>query len=77
MDKNEKVFQEYFAQLEDAEKVKELLGNINREEISLEYMKLLESYKKLLKSVVKLAKLGDRAQARLIKYKEMIDKIKD
>lgn len=77
LDSTQSVFKEYFEQSEASEIICRNMENLTKESIEVEYLKLLEQYNKLLKSAVKIARIGDRAQKNLIRYKELVDKIKE
>lgn len=77
LDNTESVFKEFFDQAESSDNFTKKMNQIPADILAVEYLKLLEKYKKLLKASVKMAKIGDRAQKKLIKFKEMVDKIKE
>lgn len=77
LDNTESVFKEFFDQAESSDNFTKKMNHIPADVLAVEYLKLLEKYKKLLKASVKMAKIGDRAQKKLIKFKEMVDKIKE
>lgn len=67
-----KVFLEYYIALDKANSIKEN-PSIPQTSLMIEYMQLVESYEKLLKTTVRISKLGDMAQNKLMKYKELIE----
>lgn len=76
LDETEQTFKDDFAFLERIKKIK---GNKNIELIILhmEYQVLAEKYTKLLKNAVRIAKMGDKAQKKLLKYKDLMDTIRN
>ena len=75
-DESEEVFKEYYDALQRIENVKVNPGMEPRQML-MEYMMLAESYEKLLKTAVRVAKLGDKAQKKLMKYKEVMDALRN
>ena len=75
LDENEQAFMEFFEFLERA-KVYPQKGEQNARAILVEYMMLTESYEKLLKTTVRMARMGDKAQKKLLKYKELLDTLR-
>ena len=76
IDNTEDVFKEDFAFLERIKKVKSE-KNIDPVILTMEYNVLAEKYSKLLKSTVRIARMGDKAQKKLIKYKELMDTMRN
>ena len=76
LDKNKQVFSEYFELLE---KVNEIKNNpeMPQRAIMVSYMQLAEGFEKLLKTSVRIAKMGDKAQMKLFRYKELIDTLRN
>jgi len=76
LDESKQVFSEYYELLEKAERIK---GNteIPQRALMIEYMQLVEGFEKLLKTSVRIAKMGDKAQKKLFKYKELMDTLRD
>lgn len=73
---SENVFAEYSAFLAQISKVKETQG-LTQEVLMMEYLKLAEKYETLLKSASRVAKMGDMAQRKLLKFKELFDTMRD
>lgn len=76
MDETEQTFKEDFAFLERVKKIK-ANKNIEPFMLIMEYQALAEKYAKLLKNTVRIAKMGDKAQKKLIKYKEIMDTMRN
>jgi hypothetical protein len=76
LDETEQTFAEDFAFLEKIKKIKSQ-KDIDILELTLEYNILAEKYGKLLKNAVRIAKNGDKAQKKLIKYKELMDTMRN
>ncbi|MBV6511846.1 MAG: hypothetical protein FMNOHCHN_01332 [Ignavibacteriaceae bacterium] len=76
LDESEKPFIEHFEMIEKAKAVSSSIPNDIRKLI-VEYMKLTESYEKLLKTTIRISKMGDKAQKKLIKYKELMDTLRN
>lgn len=76
LDETEQTFKEDFAFLD---KIKKVRANKDIDPLMLmvEYSVLAEKYTKLLKNTVRIAKNGDKAQKKLIKYKELMDTMRD
>jgi len=76
LDETEQSFKDDIAYLEKIKKVK---GNKEIEPLMLmiEYQVLAEKYSKLLKNAIRIAKMGDKAQKKLIKYKELMDTMRN
>ncbi len=72
----EEVFAEYFAALEKADQVK-ANPDLPQRAMLMEYMELAEKFEQLLKTSVRIAKLGDKAQKKLMKYKELLDTLRN
>ena len=76
LDETEQTFKEDFAFLEKTKKVKSN-KDIDPLMLMVEYQVLAEKYGKLLKNAVRIAKNGDKAQKKLIKYKELMDTMRN
>lgn len=76
LDENEQIFSEYFTFLEKANAIKQNY-ELPQRTLQIEYMQLVESYEKLLKTAVRISKLGDKAQKKLMKYKELMDTLRN
>lgn len=76
LDENEAVFTEHFEKLAEAKKYPEK-GENNSRTVLVEYMKLTEAYEKLLKTAVRISRMGDKAQKKLLKYKELMDTLRN
>jgi hypothetical protein len=76
MDETEQTFKDDFNFLERIKKVK---SNKSIEPLMLvmEYNVLAEKYSKLLKNAVRISRMGDKAQKKLIKYKELMDTMRN
>ncbi len=75
-DETEQTFKEDFAYLEKIKKVK-ANKDIDPLMLMIEYQVLAEKYNKLLKNAVRISKMGDKAQKKLIKYKELMDTMRN
>ena len=73
---SESTFVEHSEFLAQIKKVKETQG-ISQEMLMMEYLKLAEKYETLLKSASRVAKMGDMAQRKLLKFKELFDTMRD
>lgn len=75
-DSAEQIFKEEYAALQQADKV---LGNASADLRSMyvEYKKLRDAYENLLRTTVRISKAGDRAQKKLLKFKELMDTFRD
>jgi len=73
---SEKIFSE---ELEVLKKVKKTLGNEQLDPLALriEYGVLAKHYEKLLKNAIRIATVGDKAQKKLLKYKELLDTLRN
>ena len=76
LDENEEIFTEYFDILGHAKEFPQK-GEQNTRVILIEYMKLTESYEKLLKTSVRISRMGDKAQKKLLKFKELMDTLRN
>lgn len=76
LDENEEIFTEYFDILNYSKEFPQK-GEQNTRAILIEYMKLTESYEKLLKTAVRISRMGDKAQKKLLKYKELMDTLRN
>ncbi len=75
LDETEQIFTEFFAVLEKANQVK-ANQNMPAQAMMIAYMQLAESFENLLKTSVRIARLGDKAQKKLMKYKELMDTLR-
>jgi len=75
LDENEQAFTEFYEFLDRAKAFPQK-GEQNARAILIEYMMLAESYEKLLKTTVRMARMGDKAQKKLLKYKELLDTLR-
>jgi hypothetical protein len=71
----EEIFSEYFAKLDNAKEYPNR-GETDARIVLIEYMKLTESYEKLLRTSVRIAKMGDKTQQKLLKYKELVESLR-
>lgn len=76
LDETEQTFKEDYAFLERIKKVK-ANKDIDPLMLTMEYNVLAEKYSKLLKNAVRISKMGDKAQKKLIKYKELMDTMRN
>ncbi len=76
LDENEEIFTEYFDILDKAKELPQKSG-LDSRGILIEYMKLTESYEKLLKTSVRISRMGDKAQKKLLKFKELMDTLRN
>ena len=76
LDESKQVFKEYFELLDKVNEIKKN-SEIPQRAIIIEYMKLAEGFEKLLKTSVRIAKMGDKAQAKLFRYKELMDTLRN
>ena len=76
LDDTEQTFAEDFAFFEKVKKIKSQ-KDIDILVLTQEYNILAEKYGKLLKNAVRIAKNGDKAQKKLIKYKELMDTMRN
>lgn len=76
LDDTEQTFADDFAFLEKVKKIKSQ-KDIDILVLTQEYNILVEKYGKLLKNAVRIAKNGDKAQKKLIKYKELMDTMRN
>jgi len=75
LDETEQIFSEFYAVLEKANQVK-ANHNMPSQALMIAYMQLAESFENLLKTSVRIARLGDKAQKKLMKYKELMDTLR-
>ncbi|MBK7866569.1 MAG: hypothetical protein IPJ75_06000 [Ignavibacteriales bacterium] len=75
LDETEEIFSEFFAMVANAKEYPQR-GETNARAVLIEYMKLTESYEKLLKTSVRISKMGDKTQKKLLKYKELVDSLR-
>jgi hypothetical protein len=76
LDETEQTFADDFAFLEKVKRIKSQ-KDIDILVLTQEYNILAEKYGKLLKNAVRIAKNGDKAQKKLIKYKELMDTMRN
>lgn len=76
LDETEQTFKEDFDFLEKVKKIKNE-KSIDPLMLMVEYRVLAEKYAKLLKNAVRISKMGDKAQKKLIKYKELMDTMRN
>ncbi len=76
LDETEQTFKDDYAFLERIKKVK-AMKDIDPIIVMMEYNVLAEKYSKLLKNAVRISKTGDKAQKKLIKYKELMDTMRN
>lgn len=74
-DETEQIFEEYYQALDKANSVKND-ADLPQRVLQIEYMQLVESYEKLLKTAVRISRLGDKAQKKLMKYKDLMDTLR-
>lgn len=73
---SEQLFKEDTLFLERIKKVKSK-KEIDSFELLIEYNMLAERYSKLLKNAVRISRMSDKSQIKLLKYKEMIDMMRN
>lgn len=75
-DATEQIFKDEIALLARADKA---LNDPNPElrKIYVEFKVLRDGFEKLLETSMRIAKAGDRAQKKLLKYKELMDTLRD
>ncbi len=66
------IYQDELDFLASAEKVAQN-ENISKEELTVEYNSLVKKYKSLLKDTIKITRIGDSSQKKLILAKEEIE----
>ena len=76
MDETEQSFKSEIDFLEKIKKIK-ASRDIDPVILMVEYQVLAEKYTKLLKNALRIAKMGDKAQKKLIKYKELMDTMRN
>lgn len=76
LDETEEIFKEYYDYLDRIEAVKGDLG-MEQRKIFVEFLQLSDRYEKLLKTAVRISRLGDKAQQKLMKYKEVMDTLRN
>ena len=76
LDESKQVFKEYYEMLDKANEIKNN-PEMPQRAIMIEYMKLTEGFEKLLKTSVRISKMGDKAQKKLFKYKELMDTLRN
>lgn len=76
LSEQEKIFQEDIDFLKKANHVAKQF-NMEAGPLMIEYQMLKERYEKLLKTSVRIAKMGDRAQKKLIRFKELLNTLKN
>ncbi|MBN8547339.1 MAG: hypothetical protein J0L60_14495 [Ignavibacteria bacterium] len=75
LDDTEEIFAEFFAVVANAKELPNR-GQQDPRLLMIEYMKLTESMEKLLKTSVRIAKMSDKSQKKLLKYKELVDSLR-
>jgi len=75
-DENEQVFEEHFEFLESTKNVTSN-PDFPQRATMIAYIQLVEQYEKLLKTSVRISRLGDKAQKKLMKYKELLDTMRN
>jgi hypothetical protein len=76
LNESKKIFKEYYQILDKANQIKKET-DISQRSLMIEYMQLAESFEKLLTTSVRIAKMGDKAQQKLLKFKELMDTLKN
>lgn len=76
LDETEQTFKEDFDFLEKIEKVKSQ-PEMNPVLLRAEYMFLADQFTKLLKDAVRISRNSDKAQKKLLKYKDLIDTLRN
>ncbi len=76
LDETEQTFKEEFEFLEEIEKVKSQ-PDINPVLLKAEYTLLADRFTKLLKDAVRISRNSDKAQKKLLKYKDLIDTLRN
>ncbi|MCF8259431.1 MAG: hypothetical protein K9J12_01540 [Melioribacteraceae bacterium] len=76
MSEHEDIFQEYYESQSRAERIAKW-HDIDRDQLMVEYQMLKENYDKLLKTAARISKLGDKAQQKLLKYKDLMDTLRN
>ena len=75
LSEQEKIFSEDIEFVKKANHVSKQF-NMDSGQLMIEYQMLKERYEKLLKTSVRIAKMGDKAQKKLMKYKELLSTLK-
>lgn len=76
LDKSKQVFKEYYELLDKTNEIKKN-PEISQRATMIAYMQLVEGFEKLLKTSVRIAKMGDKAQMKLFRYKELMDTLRN
>lgn len=76
LDETEQTFKEEFDFLEKIEKVKSQ-PDLNPVLLRAEYIFLANQFEKLLKDAVRISRNSDKAQKKLLKYKDLIDTLRN
>lgn len=76
LDETEQTFKEYFDFLAKIEKVKSQ-PDLNPLLLRAEYLFLADQFAKLLKDAVRISRNSDKAQKKLLKYKDLIDTLRN
>jgi hypothetical protein len=76
LDETEQTFKEYFDFLAKIEKVKSQ-PELNPVLLRAEYLFLADQFAKLLKDAVRISRNSDKAQKKLLKYKDLIDTLRN
>ncbi|MBK6679972.1 MAG: hypothetical protein IPG53_08065 [Ignavibacteriales bacterium] len=76
LDETEQTFKEEFDFLDKIEKVKSQ-PDMNPVLLRTEYIFLANQFAKLLKDAVRISRNSDKAQKKLLKYKDLIDTLRN
>ena len=76
LDESKQVFKEYYELLDKANEVKSN-PEMPQRAVMIAYMQLAEGFEKLLKTSVRISKMGDKAQMKLFRYKELMDTLRN
>ncbi|MBK7868248.1 MAG: hypothetical protein IPJ75_15380 [Ignavibacteriales bacterium] len=76
LDETEQTFKEEFDFLDKIEKVKSQ-PDMNPVLLRAEYIFLADRFAKLLKDAVRISRNSDKAQKKLLKYKDLIDTLRN
>lgn len=72
LSEQEKIFREDLEFIKKANHVAKQY-NMEQPQLMIEYKMLKERYEKLLKTAIRIAKMGDKAQKKLLKFKELLN----
>lgn len=72
LSEQEKIFLEDIEFIKKANHVAKQF-NMEQAQLMIEYQMLKERYEKLLKTSIRIAKMGDKAQKKLLKFKELLN----